>query len=663
MFTIVPLIPFVLIFLSFYIKLNEDDALPSWRLSFLSTSIVWGVILTAITEVLSIFNLLKFAWLLGLWSIGSLISAFIFLIVIYKAKVSVSFKVPNVTNFQILLLIAVGFIIATLGMIALVAPPNNWDSMTYHMSRVVHWIQNQSVAFYPTNILRQNYNSPWAEFAIMHFQILSGGDRFANLIQWFSMVGSVIGVSLIAEQLGAKLRGQILAAVVTATIPMGILQATSTQNDYAVSFWLVCFVYYIMLLAAKERTNCAFLLGAGCSLGLAILTKATAYIFACPFLVWFVLSRVKILKWQSWKPIIIVAVISLSINMGHYGRNFDLFGHPLGPGKKSSSGAITAKYSNEIFTVSSLVSNVVRNIGLHIGTPFYRVNAFLEKGINQIHNLLDVDINDSRTTWSGREFKIYRLSNNEDYAGNLLHFALIIPCLAIFLLTRLRESRNLAIYSLSVMASFLLFCFYLKWTPWYSRNHLPLFILLSPFIAIVLLSTLNDKITNSIALVLVSFASLWIFYNNTRPIVGNSDTFNTIFITNSDIFNTSRIDQYFSRRPELRDPYVAAARFLRSQECRNIGLSLRNTDWEIIDDWEYPFWVLLKENNNERIRFEHINVENVSAIRSKMHRFNGFTPCAIISLGSAQGTEIVTEEGAVYMKKWSLSPVNVFIRQ
>lgn len=96
--------------------------------------------------------------------------------------------------------------------------------MTYHMSRVVHWIQNRSIAHYPTHITRQLHQSPWTEYAILHFQILSGSDRFANLIQWFSMVGATLGVSLIAKQMGADLRGQFFAAVFSITIPMGILQ-------------------------------------------------------------------------------------------------------------------------------------------------------------------------------------------------------------------------------------------------------------------------------------------------------------------------------------------------------------------------------------------------------------------------------------------------------
>jgi ABC-type uncharacterized transport system permease subunit len=31
-------------------------------------------------------------------------------------------------------------------------PPNNWDSMTYHMARIAHWVMNESIEPYPTHI-------------------------------------------------------------------------------------------------------------------------------------------------------------------------------------------------------------------------------------------------------------------------------------------------------------------------------------------------------------------------------------------------------------------------------------------------------------------------------------------------------------------------------
>ncbi len=78
------------------------------------------------------------------------------------------------------------------------------------MARVVHWIQNQTVAHYPTNIPYQLVLPPWSGFAIMHFHILHGGDQWANFVQWFSMIGSIIGVSLLAKELGAEREARCL---------------------------------------------------------------------------------------------------------------------------------------------------------------------------------------------------------------------------------------------------------------------------------------------------------------------------------------------------------------------------------------------------------------------------------------------------------------------
>jgi hypothetical protein len=51
--------------------------------------------------------------------------------------------------------------------VALWAPPNNWDSMTYQMARVAEWYDHRSVAFYPTAIDRQLWQPPLAEYLIL----------------------------------------------------------------------------------------------------------------------------------------------------------------------------------------------------------------------------------------------------------------------------------------------------------------------------------------------------------------------------------------------------------------------------------------------------------------------------------------------------------------
>ena len=507
---ILPLLSFVLLFLIQNNRLDkgEDGNRSCWRNSFLSASVIWALLVTISTELLSIFHAITFGWLVFVWGLIALILLIIFFSLPNKIQQVESLKIVKLSPFDTLSLCGIAFIVLTTVMIAIISPPNTWDSMTYHMSRVVHWMQNQSVLHYPTHIQRQLFLSPWAEFSIMHFQILIGSDRFANLVQWFSMVGSLIGVSLIAKQQGASLRGQIMAALIVATIPMGILQSSSTQTDYVVSFWLVCFVYF--LVKAKKDSNMINSLYTGASLGLAVLTKATAYFYAFPFMVWFGLSEWRRLRWRLWKPFVIILTIALSINVCHYARNIDLYNSPI------SDAPYRDMNSNEVINLSSIISNSVRNISLHIGAPSIHVNKFLETAVNHLHRLLGIDINDQRTTFLNEKFNIL-FSFHEDAAGNLVHLVLILLALFLFLLMREQmKSLKLGYYPIALAFGFLLLCIFIKWTPWHSRYHLPLFVLCSTFVAITLSHVLWQKITNSIIIILLLLALPFVF-NNYSP--------------------------------------------------------------------------------------------------------------------------------------------------
>src|SRR5512143_1759184 len=197
--SVLPMLCWFCMFLTFYKKGL------SLRSSFLSASLSWGLLVVIATEVLSICHMFNFSWLLITWGVATGGAAFSWYTVSSVAQLEDNMELSFMMK---MLLTGVVAIIMLTGLIAAIAAPNNYDSMIYHMSRVMHWIQNQSVAHYPTNLLRQIESNPLAEFAIAHFQILNGGDYISNLIQWFSMVGSVLGVTLIAKQFGANARGQ-----------------------------------------------------------------------------------------------------------------------------------------------------------------------------------------------------------------------------------------------------------------------------------------------------------------------------------------------------------------------------------------------------------------------------------------------------------------------
>jgi 4-amino-4-deoxy-L-arabinose transferase-like glycosyltransferase len=647
MFIFLPIISLITIFL--LVNKNRNN----WRASLILASTYWGIILTAITELLSFFKLITFGWILGTWVLICIILIYIYFrlnqqtVPSSEQNYSQIQKYFKIQSFVTLLLCGLGFVVAAVGLIAIIAPPNNWDSMDYHMSRVAYWIQNHTVAHYPTNYTPQLYQNPWSEFVILHFQILSGGDYFANLVQWFSMIGSIIGVSLIAKKLGANLRGQVFSAVVTATIPMGILQASSTQNDYVLAFWVVCLAYYLLSTIQVSNSNIwtnSFNIGS--SIGLALLSKGTAYFYVFPFLIWFGFSQIKRLRWQAWKPALIVGSISLLLNINHYLRNYNLFASPLGePGG----------YRNEILGVNILISNILRNLALHIGTPIGLWNGIANKLIQIIHIFIGVDVSDPRITFSKTFFvpggwSTIGIPGNENSAGNLVHLALIIICMMIFIAQKsIRKESYVFAYLISTLSTFFIFCYLVKWQAWNSRLHLTFFVLFSPFLGVVLSKLKKQKIAIIIVIFMLISSLPWVFFNRYKPMIDSNN-----------IFQTTRIEQYFSNRPFLKGTYTGAVEFLNSKKCSNIGLSMGN------DPWEYPLWVLLQQNNQKLVKIQHINVTNISASLEKEAAYKDFEPCGIISMETKKSKQKkslkIDFKGKTYVRAWDSPELGVFIQ-
>jgi len=448
------------------------------RESVIKSYVILFFFIAASTEIFSLFDAVTYKVILLFW-IALIVFSLIFIPLFFKSSnhsclIRKSLKAIAKSEFyEHLFLALLGVVLITTLLVSILAPPNNWDSMTYHMSRVVEWIQHKNVDFYPTSIERQNWLSPLAEFAILHLQLLSNSDRFANMVQWFSLCIAILLASLIAKEFYVSIRMQLFSAMVVATIPMAILQSSSTQNDIVAGTFCLGFVYFLLkLIKTLSFQNVIF---CGLTLGLALLTKGTSYIYCGA--IGLIIGSAYLLASKTWKmrrillcELVLVIIIGLVINVGHFTRNYDLYAHPL------STKALNVK--NEDFSIKILCSNLIRNAALHLGTPSRHQRWYTYR---IIEIFLGNELNNPKTTIGN--FCI-PFSHHEDTAGNLIHFLLIGLIFLILPFVKMNDRKNVYYYAGAVAFAAILYCALIKWSPWKSRHHTPLFMLSSPLVAV-----------------------------------------------------------------------------------------------------------------------------------------------------------------------------------
>jgi hypothetical protein len=302
----------------------------SWRKVVLHAAIVWGALVVLMTELLSLphlltYNALTTAWLVfDVAGVGGLVA-------LRRDQLRHGFwsaTPARLKAHELLMFCGVGCIVTVVGLIAIVSAPNTWDAMESHLPRAFFWMQNRTVGFYPTPEFIQNLAPPFAAFVVAQSFILLGSDAAANCIQWLSMIGTLIGVSLIAGRLGGGRGAQILAALICATIPEGLLEASGAGNTYVVTFWIVTAMYF--LLQCDEEPSWLNRISLAGAIGLAVLTKGTAYTILPPLLAAGWLFGSGPTRLAVIRAIPVGALVILALNAGSYIRNFQLTGLVLG---------------------------------------------------------------------------------------------------------------------------------------------------------------------------------------------------------------------------------------------------------------------------------------------------------------------------------------------
>ena len=503
---------------------------------------------------------------------------------------------------------AFGAISIILLLLALKSPPNSSDAMSYHLPRVIYWVQQKNVAFFPTPYLPQIMMPPLAEYFMLHTYLLAGGDRFANLVQWFGFVGSAIGVAGLAAALGASLRGQMAALLIAATLPNAILQASGAKNELLLALYLVAALRFA--LAWRESGAAKDAAWAGLACGLAVLTKGTAYLFAPFLLAAAVIPRPRV----DWKRAIrgaaVFPALAAAPNLPHYARCFALSGTPLGYDSAHADEAF--RWRNERLGWRATVSNLLRHASEQLGDRHESWNQAVYRTVISLHGALGIDPNDPATTWRWTRFEAPRNANHETNANNRWHLLLLWLTAPGTFWIKPRERRiTLLVYAGGILAALAAFCFYLKWQPFMARMLLPLFIAAAPLAAIAL---------DAARMWIPSVACCLFLLNNARPYL--AENWVRPWKGPASVWRSERNAGYFADLTSWnnKNNYLRSVEIVLQSGCRNVATDLN--DYHI----EYPLQALLI-SRQPATRFAHTNVRNNS---ERYRKADAPAPCAVV---------------------------------
>ena len=600
------LVPFLAYFVLVFLLANLWRQL-GWGASALRAGLLWGSYAVLMTELLSIGSLLTpltavAGWLLlllvsGGWLVARLVRGEPFRIPIPPAALR---------WYEIGLLAAIIIVVGVTAIVARFSPPQTWDSLNYHMPRVAHWAQQGSVQHFATGIEVQNSRTPGAEYLVLQTYLLASGDRYAGFVEWGAMALSLIGVGTITGQMGAGRPGRLAGVLFAATLPMGIIQASSTITDYVVALWLVAGVSEVLRIRKGDAslTTASFL---AVSTGLALATKPTAAAFLAPFLAYAVYLLLSSRDWQHIFKIAAAAIILVAVlNAGYLSRNIRTYGGPFNPKQVTI-------HSNEMRGISGTASNFIRHLGLHAGTPSPHVNKAIALGVQWAHGVLGIDVNDERTTAHG-VFKVREPSTNEDRAGNPLHFYLLVILAGSMLWRRHEVPRIVWLYLLLLALGLLTLSFLFKWQIFATRYHLPLFVLAAPAAGYLMerIAPRGWILTFGSLLMLASLP--WLLQVQSRPLIpAVSDSYVGSVLTES------REVLMLANGQNLLEPYKELTRSIQEVGCKEVGISLSG------NAAEYPFWFLLGAPESG-VEFQW----TVTGTPSAKYSQPDYEPCAII---------------------------------
>lgn len=569
------------------------------RLSaYLKAIVAWTLYMFFITEILSFIKRLDFISLITSW-----FALDIFLL-IYALRLRRKVRIKDIyreifteikRNFKWNYIVLVFIALVSL-FFAIKIRPYNWDSMTYHLSRVAHWAENRSVGHYSTNIVRQIASPVLAEFVVAQTYILCGkNDIFVNVIQCAAFITNALIIYGICKKINCKSQYSFLASFLYMTMPIAFAESMSTQIDNFAALWLLIFTYFFIdfvKLSRKieyNRETVSGVIALGSSVSLGYLCKPSVSIAMLVFAIWLLI--ICIIRKDKILDLVKLAACALPgmlVTMGiETGRNIYTFGKIINP---MVGGDILISTCKPTYVFINLIKNLTFNLP--------NIEGSEQKITNFVYNLaakLNVEINDKSISFGGLQFNVPSARTyHMDTAVNPIIIILVLLCIMLIIFSVITKKQKLSEvstgFSIVSILGFVIFCMIFKWQPWGTRIMLPYLAMLCITVCVQLQSIEENCKRRDLIYMVIGIIYFCSFIELNHIIHYHK----TVYDNSNSVDKTA---SYFIDRTEEYEDYVFAANYIIEHGYKNIGFFCGE------DNYEYPLIKMLEEDIE---RFEHV---------------------------------------------------------
>ena len=368
------------------------------------------------------------------------------------------------------------------GVMAVASPPMNFDVQSYHLPRQVFWLMQGSVDHFDATYPYQNSHPVLTEYLGLNLMLLSGGDAWHNLVQWFFFVAACGLITLINRSIGGNAKAQALAVLFVALVPVAFFQASNSKNDITASFYILApLLIGIRIWMGESKVKIPLLLLAALGAGLAMATKGTAaaYLPAVALLL-----LIGSLRMGAWKSVIMAAlpgVMIVAMAMAPNAiRNFHSYGSITG----ASLGMANDAHA-PLSVLGVAIKNIANQYAFGSEEAIERVEAVAQKvlldlGLNPDDPLTNI----GAAQLGGSKLHFLYFPGCEDVIPAPIQTTLCLMIPLFFLIPRFRGKPGTNALGGVVLVSFLLFCAIFRWQPWGGRLLIPEFFVAAPLIGL-----------------------------------------------------------------------------------------------------------------------------------------------------------------------------------